>query len=176
MAAAKRTAGAEEWWPTLLKRDEFEHSLNSGSRSITPPCQNLGPAKDERKALRIRPRAGGQRRRRQQPRDPAPPPGRLLRATRSYWCIKTSVHWVLDVSFREDESQVRTGNAPENFAIIRRMARTLLRQDRTSKISIRGNANWLTGAMTTCSLSSPVRKCLPWIPNQSQGEMRRVMR
>ena len=49
MAAAKRTTGAEEWWQTLPEKDGFEHSLNSCSRSITPPCQNRGPAKDERK-------------------------------------------------------------------------------------------------------------------------------
>ena len=44
---------------------------------------------------------------------------------------------VLDVSFREDESRVRTGNAPENLAIIRHMALNLLRQDQTSKASIK---------------------------------------
>ena len=41
--------------------------------------------------------------------------------------LNNSVHWVLDVSFREDESRVRTGNAPENLALIRHMAFNLLR-------------------------------------------------
>ena len=75
---------------------------------------------------------------------------RLLRATRSHWGIGNSVHWVLEVSFREDESRVRTGtlrtgNAPENLAIIRHMALNLLRQDRTSKASIKAKrklAGW----------------------------------
>ena len=49
MAAAKRTTWAEEWWQTLLERDKYEHSQKSARRSITPPCQNRGPAKDERK-------------------------------------------------------------------------------------------------------------------------------
>jgi hypothetical protein len=52
---------------------------------------------------------------------------------------------VLDVSFREDESRVRTGNAPENLAIVRHMALNLLRQDRTSKASIKAKrklAGW----------------------------------
>ena len=62
---------------------------------------------------------------------------RLLAATRSHWSIENSVHWVLDVSFREDESRVRTGNAPENMAIMRHAALNLLRHDRDSKISIK---------------------------------------
>ena len=62
---------------------------------------------------------------------------RLLTATRSHWGIENSLHWVLDVSFREDESRVRTGNAPENMAIMRHAALNLLRHDRDSKISIK---------------------------------------
>ena len=58
MAAAKRTTGAEEWWQTLPERDEYEHSQNSDCRSITLPCQNRGPAKDDRKTLWVRPCAG----------------------------------------------------------------------------------------------------------------------
>ncbi len=70
---------------------------------------------------------------------------RLLQATRSHWGIENSVHWVLDGSFREDASRVRTGNAPANLAIIRHISLNLLRQDRTSKISIRAKrklAGW----------------------------------
>ena len=60
-----------------------------------------------------------------------------MEATRSHWGIENSVHWVLDVSFREDESRVRTGNAPENMAIMRHAALNLLRHDQDSKISIK---------------------------------------
>lgn len=62
---------------------------------------------------------------------------RFLEAARSHWGIENSVHWVLDVSFREDESRVRTGNAPENLATMRQAALNLLRQDRQSRISIK---------------------------------------
>ena len=62
---------------------------------------------------------------------------RFLWAARNHWGIENSVHWVLDMSFREDESRVRIGNAPENLATMRHAALNLLRQDRRSKISIK---------------------------------------
>ena len=70
---------------------------------------------------------------------------RLLQATRSHWGIENSVHWVLDLSFREDESRVRAGHSAENMAIVRHMALNLLRKDRTSKTSIKARrklAGW----------------------------------
>ena len=71
-----RTCGPYAW-ATLPERDEFQHSQNFACRSIRPPCQNRGPAKDERKTVRIRPRVCGQRRRRQQLAELAPGAGRL---------------------------------------------------------------------------------------------------
>ena len=68
---------------------------------------------------------------------------RLLQATRSHWGIENRVHWVLDLSFREDESRVRTGHSAENLAIVRHMALNLLRKDRTSSIKARRKlAGW----------------------------------
>ena len=70
---------------------------------------------------------------------------RLLQAARSHWGIENRVHWVLDLSFREDESRIRSGNTSENLAIIRHMALNLLRKDRTSKTSIKARcklADW----------------------------------
>ena len=69
----------------------------------------------------------------------------LLAAIRGHWGIENSLHWVLDISFREDESRVRTGNAAGNLALIRHMALNLLKQDNTSKASIKGKrkrAGW----------------------------------
>ena len=37
----------------------------------------------------------------------------------AHWGIENSPHWVLDIAFREDESQIRAGNAAENMNIIR---------------------------------------------------------
>jgi predicted transposase YbfD/YdcC len=48
-------------------------------------------------------------------------------AVRQHWGIENQVHWVLDVVFREDTSRVRTGNAPQNLAVVRHMALNMLR-------------------------------------------------
>lgn len=54
---------------------------------------------------------------------------RIARAVRSHWGIENSVHWVLDVSFREDASRIRKGEGPKNVGVLRRIAMNLVRQD-----------------------------------------------
>ena len=46
---------------------------------------------------------------------------------RSHWAIENSLHWVMDMIFRDDECRVRTDHAPANFATIRHMAHNLIR-------------------------------------------------
>ena len=65
-------------------------------------------------------------------------------AVRKHWAVENSLHWVLDVAFREDESRVRKDHAPENFAILRHIALNLLKQE-TSIPSMKGKrlvAGW----------------------------------
>ena len=53
----------------------------------------------------------------------------FAKAARDHWGIENSLHWVLDITFREDDCRVRKDHAPHNFAALRKFALTLLRQD-----------------------------------------------
>jgi predicted transposase YbfD/YdcC len=59
------------------------------------------------------------------------------KAVRSHWGIENSLHWVLDVAFREDDSRIRRDNGAQNLAVIRHTALNLLRQDKTTKLGIK---------------------------------------
>ena len=62
----------------------------------------------------------------------------LLNAVRSHWSIENQLHWSLDVTFNEDGSRVRSGNGPENFSVLRRMALNLLKAEKSTKRSLAG--------------------------------------
>jgi predicted transposase YbfD/YdcC len=47
---------------------------------------------------------------------------------RSHWAIENSLHWVMDMVFRDDECRIRTNHAPANFTTIKHMACNLLRR------------------------------------------------
>jgi len=61
---------------------------------------------------------------------------RFSQAVRYHWRVETSLHWCLDVAFREDDCRVRKDNAAENFAVIRQIALNLLKQEKTAKVGI----------------------------------------
>ena len=64
---------------------------------------------------------------------------------RGHWGIENSQHHILDVTFTEDASRIRSGTAPEISASIRRMALNILQRDKTVKDNIRGKrlrAGW----------------------------------
>lgn len=63
---------------------------------------------------------------------------RLASAVRGHWGIENRLHYVLDVSFAEDQCRVRKGYAAENFSRIRRIALNLLRRETSKKRGIKG--------------------------------------
>ena len=64
-------------------------------------------------------------------------PATLGRAIRTHWAIENALHWVLDVTFREDDSRVRDRRAARNLAALRRTAVNLVGRDRSAKASVR---------------------------------------
>lgn len=54
-------------------------------------------------------------------------PPQLLRLTRGQWLIENRSHWVRDVTYGEDHSQVRSGSLPQVMAAVRNTAIGLLR-------------------------------------------------
>lgn len=60
----------------------------------------------------------------------------LLEASRHQWAIENSFHWVLDVTFREDDSRIRSGDSPQNRAVFRHLALNILKQD-PSRMSLK---------------------------------------
>jgi predicted transposase YbfD/YdcC len=67
------------------------------------------------------------------------------KAIRGHWSVENSLHWVLDVGFREDASRIRKDHGPENMATMRHIALNLLKQDKSLKVGIKSKrlkAGW----------------------------------
>lgn len=62
---------------------------------------------------------------------------KIAKAIRSHWQIENCLHWALDVTFSEDKSRIRKQHSPENFALLRRLALSLLKQEKTFKGSLK---------------------------------------
>lgn len=65
-----------------------------------------------------------------------PDPQLILQSSRAHWSIENSLHWMLDVTFREDESRMRKDNSAINLATLRHAAINILKKE-TSKISVK---------------------------------------
>jgi predicted transposase YbfD/YdcC len=66
-------------------------------------------------------------------------PQKILNSIRSHWAIENNLHWVLDMSFGEDQSRIRKENSPQVMAIIRHIALNLLQltKDKMKRQSIK---------------------------------------
>ena len=95
----------------------------------------------------------------------------LLRGVRSHWGIENALHWVLDVGFREDESRVRRGNAPNNLATLRRLSVSLVRADKTIAAGVKARrlrAGWDAAYLLTLLAGQQV-------PDQEQDKQKQTV-
>ena len=68
----------------------------------------------------------------------------FAKTVRGHWSIENTLHWCLDVTFREDESRVRERNLTNNMAWLKRFAISLLKQvqDKQSVAMRRRHCGW----------------------------------
>jgi predicted transposase YbfD/YdcC len=69
----------------------------------------------------------------------------LLAAVRAHWHIENSLHWVLDLAFREDANRSRKDNAPQNLAVLHHIALNFLKQEPSLKVGVKAKrlrAGW----------------------------------
>ena len=82
----------------------------------------------------------------------------FARVVRGHWAIENTLHWCLDVTFREDESRLRNRIAGDNVAWLKRFAISLLKQVKSKEsIAMRRrmagwNDNFLTQVLATTSI------------------------
>jgi len=59
------------------------------------------------------------------------------RVIRNHWAVENSLHWTLDMTFREDESRIRRGNGAEVMNAFRKLALNIVRNNNTRKASMK---------------------------------------
>jgi predicted transposase YbfD/YdcC len=84
-------------------------------------------------------------------------PAVLVRAIRRHWSVENALHWVLDVTFREDDSRVRDRTAARNLALLRKIALNLVARIAAAGPAYAAGARGPPGTTTTCFSSSSVR-------------------
>lgn len=60
----------------------------------------------------------------------------IMKYKRSHWSIENKLHWVLDMTFREDESRAKKDNSAENFNVLRQIAYNILKSEKSFKGSM----------------------------------------
>jgi predicted transposase YbfD/YdcC len=88
------------------------------------------------------------------------------KAIRAHWGIENGLHWVLDVGFGEDSCRVRTGHAPQNLTLLRRLAINALNQEQSCRRSLRQKMN--RAGMDDGYMLQVLMACLPALSGKSE--------
>lgn len=62
---------------------------------------------------------------------------RALGICRDHWQIENELHWVLDIAFNQDHNRVHKDHAPENLAVLQHIALNLVKQEKSSRSSVK---------------------------------------
>ncbi|GAC1509117.1 MAG: hypothetical protein NVS1B6_16360 [Steroidobacteraceae bacterium] len=90
---------------------------------------------------------------------------------RARWGIVNSCHWVLDMTFQEDDCRIRCGDGAQNFAILRRITLNLVKQDKLGKSSVRTKrlkAGWSIDYLQKLLGLRPLQGFMRWPWRHSQ--------
>ena len=129
-AAHPRRLGREHGpRPPGPPHDQGRRWPRPGSGSPAPPRSRSSAARSPGKAGRP------SRSSTSSPATAMPSPATLAAWIRGHWHIENKLHWVRDVTYQEDKSLVRTGNAPRVMATLRSLAISLLRLDGHANIA-----------------------------------------
>jgi predicted transposase YbfD/YdcC len=91
---------------------------------------------------------------------------KIGRAIRLHWGIENKLHWTLDVTFAEDACRVRSAHAPQNLALLRRIALNALNREPSFRRSIRQKSN--RAAMDNDYMLKVLAACLPQTDSNSE--------
>jgi len=84
---------------------------------------------------------------------------------RDHWAVENSLHWVLDMVFRDDECRLRTDHAPANFTTLKHIALNLIRRaPGKDSIRLRRKGHLEKSGEQRCDRSATIRK------NQADGD------
>lgn len=64
---------------------------------------------------------------------------------RGHWCVESTLHWQLDISFNEDQSRIRKGHGAENYSRLSRIALNLIKNNPVAKVGVKSRrllAGW----------------------------------
>lgn len=88
---------------------------------------------------------------------------KIASAIRQHWGIENGLHWTVDVTFREDECRIRGANAPQNFALLRRIEFSFRRSTRQKSnraaMDNRYMLSVLAAALSVCDDSPKPQNC-----------------